>query len=145
MISAFAGGAPGDLAGMTGVTRLIDTGALTVTMPFGAIVPLPGVVTVTITVPVNVPFGRLEGSAKAVRSTPSGGNKPLAGSTRMSHGLLSTAAVNGRLTPGNPGTCTGLGTSVLVPTGTPTFGFVVGTAGMTTTRTVTEFAPVPQA
>ena len=97
MISASPGGVAAAGSGLIGVTRLIETGAEIGVMPFVVIGPATGVETDTMTVPVNVPFGSPDGSAKATRSTPSGGSKPLFGSTRMSHGLLSSVAVKEKL------------------------------------------------
>src|ERR1700730_6835859 len=94
MISAFAGGLPAGF-GVTGVTRLIDTGTPTGVTPLLLIVPLPGVVTRRISVPVNVPFGKPFGSASTMKSDPSGGSTPVVGCTLLSHDLLSRAAVKG--------------------------------------------------
>src|ERR1700694_1295048 len=90
MIKALGGGSSIGLVGETGVTRLIDTGTDTVVVPLVRIGPelLP---IVTSTVPVCVPLGRLVGSAVTVRSTPSGGSRPLEGDT-CSHGLSTVAA-----------------------------------------------------
>ena len=144
MISAFCGGVP-PAFGVTGVTRLIETGAPTVVTPWLLMVPLPGVVTSKNTVPVNVPLGRPVGSAKTIRSTPSGGSTPMVGCTRTSHGLLSSCAGKGRVWTAKPGMCTGISISPVLPTGTGTFGLVGATTGAMTTLTTTEFDVKPLA
>src|SRR6266568_9078010 len=97
MISELSGGGPAGF-GVTGVTRLIDTGAPTGVTPFAVSLPLDGVVTSTITVPVCVPVGSPAGLANTVRLMPSGGRRPLDGSTRTSQGSCgSSEAVKGKV------------------------------------------------
>src|SRR5438552_2246367 len=140
MIKAVAGGTEAG-CGVTGVTRLIDTGAEMVVTPLVLTVPVPGVTTSRMTVPVNVPLGRPVGSANTVNVSPSGGSSPLAGSTLTSHGLLSSVAVKGSVCPGNPSMWTWMPTSCVLPTGTGTLGLVsvvVTVTGTTTMRAVAE-------
>src|ERR1700751_1272545 len=85
MISELTGGGP-DGFGVTGVTRLMDTGGPTGGGPFGVRAQLEVVVTRTITFPVWVPVARPVGSAYTVSSMPSGGSWPDIGTTRTSHG-----------------------------------------------------------
>src|SRR2546430_2591366 len=143
-MTALAGGVL-VIVGVIGVTRLIETGTLTGVTPSFAMPPLLGVVTLTMSVPVNVPLGRMLGSTKTVKSFPSGGRSPLVGSTLSSHGFGSNLAVKGSVWPGKPGTCTMIATRALFPDGTLTFGFVGGVNGASTTRTTAEFADVPHA
>src|SRR5712691_2562525 len=140
MITAFWGGVPAGL-GVTGVTRLIDTGAPTVVTPFAEMGPNPEVFTCTNTVPVKVPFGSPVGSAKTVRSMPPGPIEPMLGTTLTNHGLLSSVAVKGKVPSGKPGMCTRIGISVLLPAGALTLGFVGAVTGERTMRTVSEYGP----
>src|SRR5258707_9822166 len=100
MTRALAGGAA-LLPGLIGVTRLIETGTPTLVEPLLAFAPEPPLLMTTVTVPVNVPFGRSVGSAKTCSVTPDGGREPLDGCT-VSHGL-STVAVKGKVPPAMPG------------------------------------------
>src|SRR5438132_1996388 len=104
--------------GVTGVTRLIETGMLTGVTP---VTPTFGEPTETRTVPEIVPFGRFVGSAVTFRATPSGGYVPDEGATD-SHGL-STVALKGSVCPANPGTKTCCVTGCLLSTGIATFGW----------------------
>ncbi len=95
-MTALGGGVPAGF-GVIGVTRLMETGTLTGVTPSFAIVPELGVVTLTISVPVKVPLGRMLGSTKTVKSFPSGGRSPLTGSTLSNQGLGSNLAVKGNV------------------------------------------------
>ena len=75
-----------------------------------------GAMTVTVTVPVNVPFGSVAGSAVTLSVMPAGVSVPDAGFT-ASHGL-STVAVNGNEPSGKPGMKTCCTTTRLLPAGT---------------------------
>ncbi len=87
MISEAGIGTSGAVTGMTGVTRFIDTGMLTVVVACVCGEPSDGgVVMLTTTVPVTVPLGRSFGSASSSTVTPSGGSTPADGRT-FSHGL----------------------------------------------------------
>src|SRR5579864_3703416 len=137
MMIELAEGVPAG-CGVTGVTRLIDTGAPTGVTPLVVTSPVLGVLTERITVPVKVPFGSPVGSAYTVRSIPSGGSSPLDGSTRLSHGL-SRLAVKGKVPSGKPGTCTMMGTRIVLPTGAPLLGlFETIDSGVSTARMVME-------
>ena len=79
MTSAFAGRVE-FVVGVTGVTRLIDTGMLTTVVTSVDARPAAAIgVSDTTTVAVNVPFGRLVGSLATVSVTPSGGRMPVGG------------------------------------------------------------------
>src|SRR5205085_5926017 len=85
MISAFVGGAE-FAPGVTGVTRLMETGVdMTVVTSFRALLVAPIGVSDTMTVLVNVPFGRFDGSVVSVSVIPSGVSTPLDGATLI-HG-----------------------------------------------------------
>src|SRR5258707_2060162 len=98
MIRALAGGvAP--LAGLIGVTRLMEIGTLTVDVALLAFAPEP-VPMVTITVPVKVPFGRSVGSPTTCRVTPAGVSEPL--DRFPLSPAFSTAATQGNLPSREP-------------------------------------------
>src|SRR5258708_38627021 len=104
MTRALAGGAA-LLPGLIGVTRLMETGTPTLVEPLPAFAPEPPLLMMTVTAPVNVPFGRSVGSAKTCSVMPDGGSEPLDGCT-VSHGL-STGAGRGKVPPATPGVKSG--------------------------------------
>src|SRR5690348_4790182 len=104
MINEFAAGVPEGF-GVTGVTRLTETGALTGVTPLLTIGPLVGVVfTETISVPVCVPAGIPVGLASTTKSRPDGGSEPVVGLTLTSHvSRGSSEAVKGNEPSAKPG------------------------------------------
>src|SRR5436853_7652269 len=74
------------VVGVTGVTRLMETGMFTTVVTLSAARPVaPRGVSETMTVAVKVPLGRLVGSVVSVSVTPLGGRIPLLGET-VTHG-----------------------------------------------------------
>src|SRR5471030_639826 len=133
------------LIGVTGVTTLIETGVL---MGGGGAVSLatadlPEVrlIKVTMTVPVWVPFGRVDGSAVTVRVMPWGVRIPLGGVTE-SHGS-SVEAVKFQVCPGMPGMKNVCTIGLIEPTGVVMSGLSSFRAGkgMMTTRATSEKSP----
>src|SRR5438876_2932576 len=101
MISALDGGGVFPV-GMTGVTRLIEIGVLTIVVAFVcAFEEPPTDDSVRMIVAVNVPLGRLLGSVEICRVMPAGVRTPVEGET-VSHGS-STVAEKLKLPVGNPG------------------------------------------